>query len=414
MKFHVPALLIAPALMIFGLAQAAEPKEQIQTTQQPAQLDRSLLFPSSTDISEGEILATEQCVDCHSATGIEDDPEMPHLAGQHVLYLYTELQAYKNKLRENEDMSKSVQFLSDDAMRKVSAYYARQIRTAPAVVSVSENAPPAVVSDPVELGKTAAASCGGCHGPDGNSVMPGMPNLTSQPLEYFATAMHEYKNGGRPSMMSGFAAALNDQTIKNIALFYGVQVPKATGNVGSGDVEAGKTSAGACSTCHGADGNTPGVDLPTLAGQDATYLAAAIKAYAKGQRSHTQMVAATENLSDAEINNLATFYAQQQPLARKIHRPPTTADWIARCNRCHGENGNSSDPRMPSLAGQNVAYLERVLALYAEGARNNSMMSAMATPLTPEDRAALAAHYAAQTPRSILYVELPCEQIPAK
>ncbi len=413
MNPKTPALLLAATLVLAGTTQAAEFKKPTPDVLPSIQLDRSLLFPSKADIAEGKVLATEQCIDCHSATGIEDDPEMPHLAGQHVLYLYSELQAYKKKLRQNEDMSKSVQFLSDDAMRKVSAYYSGQIRGVPAATTASSE-PAAAVSDPVELGKKASASCGGCHGPDGNSKMPGMPNLTSQPLEYFAIAMRHYKSGGRPGMMSGFAAPIDDQTVKNLSLYFGLQPPKGTSNVGKGDVEAGRTAAGACSTCHGEDGNVVGPELPTLAGQDATYLAAAINAYAKGPRDHAQMKAATESLSADDINNLASFYAQQEPIPRKIHKPATVADWIERCNRCHGEDGNSADPRMPSLAGQNRAYLERVLTLYSEGKRNNSMMSAMAGPLNEAERAALAAHYAAQTPRSILYVELPCEPTPAK
>ena len=58
--------------------------------------------------------------------------------------------------------------------------------------------------------------------------------------------------------------------------------------------------------------------MPTLAGQDALYLATSMKAYAQGQRDHTQMVTATAELSDAEIDALAAFYAEQEPIARKV------------------------------------------------------------------------------------------------
>ena len=149
-------------------------------------------------------------------------------------------------------------------------------------------------------------------------------------------------------------------------------------------------------------------DMPTLAGQDAAYLAVSLRAYAQGQRDHAQMVTATAELSDADIESLVAFYARQEPVARKVHIPPSIADWIERCDRCHGIGGNSSNPRYPSLASQNEIYLARVIETYASGERENSTMSAMSQPLRPTDISALAAHYASQPRKSVLYVELPC------
>jgi cytochrome c553 len=120
------------------------------------------------------------------------------------------------------------------------------------------------------------------------------------------------------------------------------------------------------------------------------------------------MLTATAELGDDEINALAAFYAEQEPLARKVNRPPTIAQWVERCDRCHGVGGNSSNPRYPSLASQNEAYLARVIDSYASGGRHNTTMSAMSQPLRPSDVAGLAAHYAAEPRKSILYVELPC------
>jgi len=203
-------------------------------------------------------------------------------------------------------------------------------------------------------------------------------------------------------------SAIDEETVQNMGLYYALQEPRRTAAGGSGDVEAGRTAAQACSTCHGADGNITAADMPTLAGQDALYLANSIKAYAEGQRDHAQMVTATAELGDAEIDILAAFYAEQEPIARKVNKPPTLADWIGRCDRCHGIGGNSSNPRYPSLASQNEAYLARVIENYASGGRHNTTMSAMSQPLRPSDIEGLAAHYASQARKSILYVELPC------
>ena len=397
--------VIAPILVAGAVTPSSANAQSLQ------ELDRSLLFPSNADIAAGETLATDTCGACHNSDGVAADPVLPHLAGQHAVYLYTELLAYKEGRREDESMSDAVAFLSDDALRKVSLYFANLSPPDPVARAASSDGAVADVaaSDPVQLGMAAAVGCAGCHGAGGNSQMAGMPSLTAQSPEYFVAAMRAYQQGGRQgSMMSSFAASVNEENVQNMALYYALQEPQRSAAGGSDDVDAGRAAAQACSTCHGADGNITSADTPTLAGQDALYLASSLKAYAEGKRDHVQMVTASVDLEDAEIEALASFYAEQEPITRKVHRPPTIAEWIERCDRCHGIGGNSTDPRNPSLASQNEAYLARVIETYADGSRSNSTMSAMAQPLRPSDIASLAAHYASQKQKSILFVELPC------
>ena len=408
MKTIVRILAVASAILVGGAIATSVVNAQAQD-----ELDRSLLFPSNADIAEGKILATDACGSCHSLDGVSKDPTLPHLAGQHVIYLYDELNAYKQGDREDESMSKAVLFLSDDAFRKVSIYYASLPPPVPAAGPATSEGEPGEggsdANDPVQLGQAAAAACAGCHGADGNSKIPGMPNLTAQPPEYFIAGIEAYQSGGRPgNMMTGLVVSIDEESIRNMALYYALQEPRRTSVAGTGDAEAGREAAQACSVCHGADGNVTAADMPTLAGQDAVYLAAAMRAYAQGQREHAQMVTATAELSDADIDALAAFYAQQEPIARKVRRPPTIAEWIERCDRCHGIGGNSSNPRYPSLASQNEQYLARVIETYASGGRKNSTMSAMSQPLRPADIQALAAYYASEPRKAILYVELPC------
>lgn len=401
MNTVVHTLLVA-AILIGGAVAASN-----VAAQSPQKLDRSLLFPSNADIADGKNLAADACGACHRLNGISSDPTFAHLAGQHVVYLYNELVAYKRGDRDDESMSKAVEFLSDEAFRKVSVYYASLPPPQPVAPATAAGGPAA--TDPVASGKTAAAGCAGCHGADGNSQIPGMPNLTAQSSEYFAIAMRAYQNGGRRgTMMGALVSAIDDETIQNMGLYYALQEPRRTMAGGSGDVDAGRAAAQACSVCHGADGNIAAADTPTLAGQDALYLAVSMKAYAQGQRDHAQMVTAVAELSDAEIDAMAAFYAAQEPIARKVTRPPTVAQWAERCDRCHGIGGNSTNPRYPSLASQSEAYLARVIETYATGSRHSTAMAAMAQPLRPADVQGLAAHYASQPRKSIVYVELPC------
>jgi cytochrome c553 len=353
----------------------------------------------------------DACGSCHNLNGVSIDPTLPHLASQHALYLYLELNAYKQGRREDASMEKAVEFLSEDAFHKVSTYYASLAPPGPALppATSDDSQPGPVDDDPVQLGMAAAIACAGCHGENGNSQIPGMPNLTAQAPEYFAISMRAYKSDGRPgNIMNALVGSIDEETIQNLGLYYALQEPQRSPVDGSGNIEAGRTAAQACSSCHGADGNTTAADMPNLAGQDAAYLATSLKAYAQGQRDHAQMVTATAELSDADIEDLAAFYAKQEPIARQVHRPPTIAEWIERCDRCHGVGGNSTNPRYPSLASQNEPYLVRVIETYADGSRQNSTMSAMSRPLRPADIEALAAHYASQPLKSVLYVELPC------
>ena len=66
----------------------------------------------------------------------------------------------------------------------------------------------------------------------------------------------------------------------------------------------------------------------------------------------------------------------------------------ASCASCHGANGISPNDTWPDLAGQNAAYLARILAAYKSGAQSDVMMSPVAQSLSDTEIQDLAAHYA--------------------
>ena len=86
----------------------------------------------------------------------------------------------------------------------------------------------------------------------------------------------------------------------------------------AGDAAAGRQRAAVCTTCHGPLGLATLPDAPHLAGQSAIYVAAQLKAYRDGARQHEVMSLMAKPLSDADIDNLATWYAslkiQVQPV----------------------------------------------------------------------------------------------------
>jgi len=83
-------------------------------------------------------------------------------------------------------------------------------------------------------------------------------------------------------------------------------------NVMAGDAAAGKNKSAVCDTCHGAAGISSIEMYPNLAGQKKTYLVNAMKAYKNKARNGGMAVimqAQAANLSDQDIENLASYYS---------------------------------------------------------------------------------------------------------
>ena len=82
----------------------------------------------------------------------------------------------------------------------------------------------------------------------------------------------------------------------------------ALGSPAGDQAGAASGPASQCAGCHGDAGLGIG-DFPPLAGKDAGYLAAQLKDYRSGGRENAMMNAIAESLSDADIAELAAFYA---------------------------------------------------------------------------------------------------------
>jgi len=63
------------------------------------------------------------------------------------------------------------------------------------------------------------------------------------------------------------------------------------------------------------------------------------------------------------------------------------------CKSCHGEDGNSSKPDVPNLAGQNAGYLLDQIDRFADGRRKDFIMNQLAEEFTTEDKINLAIFY---------------------
>jgi cytochrome c553 len=325
---------------------------------------------------------------------------VPHLAGQRPVYLYLEMKAYQ--ARDNNAMHGKVGSLSDDVLVKLAAYFASLNPPQP---SPASNAPS---TDPVQTGKAAAVGCIECHGEGGVSKTAGVPSLVGSYPKALVNAMKAYKSGERKNdVMKTMFSGITDAGMNNIALYYAVQKVARAQTPVVGDKAVAASLAAGCEGCHGPKGVSGNPLIPSLAGQDSAYLASATLAYKKGTRADDTMKGLIASLDDNAIKNLAAYFATQEPKEPSFRMPLKVTEWAQRCDRCHGTNGNSTDPRMPALAAQNADYLEKVLHDYRLGARKSSAMAAMSEVLTEHDVENIAAYYAHQPARAIVFMAPP-------
>ena len=77
----------------------------------------------------------------------------------------------------------------------------------------------AAESKPVE--QIASGVCAGCHGPDGNAMIPTFPSLAGQWEDYLLKSLEEYKNGSRKDPVMGMQVkTLTQKDLENLAAFY--------------------------------------------------------------------------------------------------------------------------------------------------------------------------------------------------
>jgi len=166
------------------------------------------------------------------------------------------------------------------------------------------------------------------------------------------------------------------------------------------DAKHGKVISYTCLGCHGIDGYKnayPEYSVPKLEGQNPEYLAAALRGYRDGDRSHLTMHSQASTLSDQDINDIAVVFAGKPlvPTGKAQGVVPAAAQL---CTSCHGADGVAIAPLYPSLAGQHEDYLRRALEEYKRGGRNNPVMKGFAANLKDEDIASISHYFSALTP----------------
>lgn len=173
--------------------------------------------------------------------------------------------------------------------------------------------------------KATMFGCGGCHGADGNSMVPTFPSLAAQGEKYIAKQIADFKGmtTRKDDTMGGMAAMLaTDQDALDVGAYFASQKLNSTAPVDKTKLTLGReiykggnlqTGIPACQGCHGPTGaGNPGAGYPQLGGQFVEYTMKQLTAFRDGTRSNDDrevMRTALQRMTDAELEAVAHYIA---------------------------------------------------------------------------------------------------------
>lgn len=151
----------------------------------------------------------------------------------------------------------------------------------------------------------------------------------------------------------------------------------------------------ACAGCHGTNGGSAGLTMPSLANQSKSAIVDAMKKFKSGDRPSSIMGRLAKGYTDADFAAMGEFFSRQ-----KFHATTQVVDAAkakkgadlqeANCSRCHLDDGKDGKDDTPVMASQWLEYLKMQAALYDSGARKMPKdMADKWNKLSKEDREAL-------------------------
>lgn len=186
------------------------------------------------------------------------------------------------------------------------------------------------ISGDAQAGAGKAAVCAACHGAQGVAIAPTFPNLAGQSATYLYIQLKEFHDGGRNDpVMTGMAAALSDEDMRDLASYYASLAPKPAGqaDVNSRGAQlylAGDPAHGIppCQGCHGPTAlgpqphpssapQPPWATFPHLRGQSGLYVAKQLGDYKSGARAGSSnakvMEGVAQTLGDDDMQALSSW-----------------------------------------------------------------------------------------------------------
>lgn len=129
-----------------------------------------------------------------------------------------------------------------------------------------------------------------------------------------------------------------------------------------------------CAGCHGVNGSSIGPATPTIAGISEEYFVETMEAYQSDERPSTIMGRIARGYSKKEIELMAGYFSKQ-PFVRLQQRFDEKAAKLGKklhkkyCEKCHEDEGRSSEDDAGILAGQWEPYLRFTMNDFTSGKR---------------------------------------------
>jgi cytochrome c553 len=148
----------------------------------------------------------------------------------------------------------------------------------------------------------------------------------------------------------------------------------------------------ACLSCHGEDGRSQTLDVPSLGGQPAPYMLIQLFMFRERLRMAAPMNEDTKGLSDDDLQNMSIMLSKLPPPGPPAEAEAADPQRLARgralaeqnhCNVCHRSDFTGQE-NVPRLADQREDYLLKTLRAYKTGARH-AYDATMAEVLQPVD-----------------------------
>ena len=198
-------------------------------------------------------------------------------------------------------------------------------------------------------------------------------------------------------------ASSSGQIVRADYLTTSVEIdPQMLQGASAESIGRGATLALRCTMCHGARGLSQ-ADTPNLAGQYPVTIYKELVDFKTGARASAVMAPLVADLSDADMRDLAAYYAYLPRVTSSgttAGEPPLIVAsgaplrGIAPCGACHGEVDSKASAAW--LEGQPAIYLRTQLEAFSTGARHNDIdeqMRNIARQMTPQEIVAASRYY---------------------
>ncbi|XXQ68813.1 c-type cytochrome [Neisseriaceae bacterium B1] len=189
-----------------------------------------LVAAAPADLAKGKEVAEKICAACHALDGNSGIAMYPKLAAQDAHYIDIQTHAIKKGERttgSSAAMAPMVQSLSDDDIRNVAAYYAKQQPRA-GEANPKENPQLGAKIFRAGIPSKGVPACMSCHGPAGAGMPAGgtavtaYPRLGGQHGSYVVDQLKAYASGARKSpnnMMEDVAGRMSEAEMKAVGNF---------------------------------------------------------------------------------------------------------------------------------------------------------------------------------------------------